>query len=120
MSGVTGSTIAGPEKGEGKMKGMLVKRVLTLVAVALFAAASAIAATIDFSTTSGVLGTWTWPGFGPLSLSDSDESVDSQSLGVSSTESFTTGAFLGGTGTRTMPFIWDVGGSYTIDGCIPP
>ena len=46
------------------MKKMLVKTVLTLAAVTLFAGASAFASTIDFSTTSGVTGTWTWPGVG--------------------------------------------------------
>jgi PEP-CTERM motif len=103
------------------MKQMVVRKVLTVVTLALFAAAPALASTIDFSTTSGVNGTWSFSGSGPLSLSVSDISVDGTSLGSSSTESFTTGAFIsGGTGTRTNPWEWTVGGSYTIDGCVPP
>jgi hypothetical protein len=113
--------------GEDKrMKRVAVGKLLAVVALALFAASPAFADTIDFNAT-GSGGTWSFTGSSPLSLTALVVTANANggpysTLGSSSSETFTTGAFLGGAGTTADP--WTFGpspaGSYTITGCVPP
>jgi PEP-CTERM motif len=111
---------------DNKMKRVAVGKLLTVVALALFAASPALADTIDFNAT-GSGGTWSFSGSGPLSLTALRVEVNSNggpysSLGSSPSESFTTGAFLGGTGTSGSPWMFgpSAAGSYLVTGCVPP
>lgn len=106
------------------MKQMVVRKILSLLTLALFAAAPALADTIDFNAL-GNGGTWSFSGSSPLTMTALAVEVNAGAgpysfLGSSSSETFTTGAFLGGAGTSGDPWTFGPGGSYTIDGCIPP
>jgi hypothetical protein len=105
---------------------MVFKKTLTVVALALFAAAPALADTIDFNSV-GAGGTWSFSGSSPLSVTALLVEVSAnggpyQSLGSSPSETFTTGAFLGGTGTSGNPWMFGptASGAYLITGCVPP
>lgn len=111
---------------DNRMKRVVVGKLLTVVALALFAASPALADTIDFNAT-GAGGTWSFSGSGPLSLTAFNVEVNANggpysSLGSSPSESFTTGAFLGGTGTSGNPWTFgpSAAGSYLVTGCVPP
>jgi hypothetical protein len=111
---------------DNRMKRVAVGKLLTVVALALFAASPALADTIDFNAT-GSGGTWSFSGSGPLSLTAFNVQVNANggpysSLGSSPSETFTTGAFLGGSGTSGSPWMFgpSAPGSYLVTGCIPP
>jgi hypothetical protein len=106
------------------MKQKVVRTVLIVVALALFAAAPAWSSSIDFLA-SGNGGSWSFSGSGSLSLTANFVQVTVVGSGIitpitDGTETFTTGAFLGGVGTTVDPYQWGPGGTYDITGCVPP
>jgi hypothetical protein len=108
------------------MKQLVLKKILTVLASALFAAAPAFADMLDFAVFAPRGASWSFTGHSPLSLSVPYGSViaNGLSLGSSSSETFTTGAFMGG-GTETLNsryymFGRSGAGSYDITGCIAP
>ena len=108
------------------MKQLVLKRILTVLASALLAAAPTFADMLDFAVFAPSSASWSFTGHTPLSLSVPYGSVTANglSLGSSSTETFTTGAFMGG-GTETLNSRYYMFGpsdasSYVITGCIAP
>jgi hypothetical protein len=102
----------------------MVKRMLVLVALALFASAPAWSSSIDFLA-SGKGGTWSFNGSSALSVTANFVQVTVVGSGVitpitDGSETFTTGAFISGTGTTTNPYTFGAGGTYDITGCVPP
>lgn len=101
------------------------KVALILTIVGLFAAVPTWATQIDFAGI-GQGGTWSWSGSGPLTATA--QGVDLKLVGspssfmITGTESFSTGSFMGGSGTLASPSIFGPSGanSFTIMGCIPP
>jgi len=110
----------------------MLKRIILLAALVLGLTSlgvngTAFADTIDFLA-SGHGGTWSFSGSGPLTISALRVEVEDETTlkfapvnGVS-TESLTTGAFLGGTGTALNPwkFAPSAANAFTIVGCVPP
>jgi len=108
------------------MKPIMLKMTLMLVVSVLFAAAPALADTIDFNIL-GAGGTWSFSGSGPLSLTANLVEVDANGgpyvlLGSSPSVSLTTGTFLGGTGTTGNPWMFGPSAPNSVDalGCEPP
>lgn len=109
------------------MRQRVAKKILVLVALALFAAAPVLADSIDFIA-SGQLGTWSFSGSGPLTVGALNIQVSDINTGVTVViggppiERFTTGAFLGGTGTVASPWTFapSASGAFTVSGCLPP
>lgn len=110
----------------------MLKRSLLLAALllglsVLGASGTALADSIDFLA-SGHGGTWSFSGSGPLTITAMRLQVEDETtlqfapIQGASTETLTTGAFLGGAGTQSNP--WSFGpsaaGAFTIVGCVPP
>jgi len=102
------------------------KKAAIVAALLMFVSLPAFCGTIDFSG-EGNGGTWSWDGTGSLTATSLGMSVKVVGSGSSYTismanESFTSGSFLGGSGTSSAP--WTFGpsssGSFTITGCVPP
>lgn len=102
------------------------KKAAIVAAFLMFVSVPAFCGTIDFEG-SGDGGTWSWNGTGPLTATTLGISV--QVLGSPNTytiympsESFTSGSFLGGSGTSSDPWTFgpSASDSFTITGCVPP
>jgi len=102
------------------------KKAAIVAALLMFVSLPAFAGTIDFSGTGGG-GTWSWDGTDPLTATSLGMTVEVVGSTNSytiymPTETFTSGPFLGGSGTSSDP--WSFGpsssGSFTITGCVPP
>ena len=102
------------------------KKAAVLVVVVLFLSISAWCDSIDFMG-SGSGGTWSWNGSDPLSATSLGVSVqivgspDEYTISMAH-ETFTSGPFLGGSGTVSDP--WEFGASspnsFVLTGCVPP
>jgi hypothetical protein len=104
----------------------MLKKLSLLTIILLLPSLPALSGTIDFSG-SGDGGTWSWNGTGPLTATSLGMMVKIVGPFPSFTiampkETFTTGAFLGGSGTSSNPWTFGPGspGSFTITGCVPP
>jgi hypothetical protein len=102
------------------------KKAAIAAVLLMFVSLPAFCGSIDFSG-SGDGGTWSWDGSGPLtatSLGMSVKIVGSPNTYTiyMPTETFTSGPFLGGSGTSSDPWTFgpSASGSFTITGCVPP
>jgi len=102
------------------------KKAAIVAALLMFVSLPAFCDSIDFEG-SGRGGTWSWNGTGPLTATSLGMSVEVVGSVNNYTihmpfESFTSGPFLGGSGTASDP--WSFGpsssDSFTITGCVPP
>jgi hypothetical protein len=104
----------------------MLKKAAIVAALLMFVSLPAFCGSIDFQG-SGDGGTWSWNGTGPLTATTLGMSV--KVVGSPNTykiympfESFTSGSFLGGSGTTSNPWMFGPGSSdsFTITGCVPP
>lgn len=87
----------------------------------------ALADNIDFLA-SGHGGSWSFSGSGPLTITalrlevEDETTLKFATIDGLSTESLTTGSFLGGAGTQSNPWMFGPSGAgtFTIVGCVPP
>lgn len=104
---------------------LLAALVLGLTSLGL--SGTALADNIDFLA-SGHGGSWSFSGSGPLTISamrlqvEDETTLKFATIDGISTESLTTGAFLGGAGTQSNPwtFAASAANAFTIVGCVPP
>ena len=109
---------------------MAIRKVVTLASLMLFICSASLWCDqnhIDFTGT-GDGGTWTWNGSSPLTATALGVDVklvgspNHFSLGPNPNLTFTTGAFLGGNGSISDPWMFgpSAPNSFTIMGCVPP
>lgn len=104
----------------------MLKRAAVLAVVLLFTSLPAFCGSIDFEG-SGNGGTWSWDGSGPLTASSLGMAVkvvgspNNYTISMPN-ETFTSGSFLGGSGTTSDPWSWgpSSSNSFIITGCVPP
>lgn len=103
------------------------KKVILALVLAVLVVPAALADNVDFSL-HGIGLSWSWAG-GAAPLTASSVTIDATGqVGVFSNTitvgpgGFTTGAFLGGTGTAGDPFTWGAAAlnSFVINGCLGP
>ncbi|HEV2423599.1 MAG TPA: PEP-CTERM sorting domain-containing protein [Terriglobia bacterium] len=100
---------------------------LALGVISLGLSGTALGDNIDFLA-SGHGGSWSFSGSGPLTISalrlevEDETTLQFASINGVSTESLTTGALLGGSGTSSDPwtFAASAANAFTIVGCVPP
>jgi hypothetical protein len=104
----------------------MLKKVAILAVVLVFASLPAFSDSIDLEG-SGSGGTWSWNGSGALTATSLGMAVKIVGSTNNYTiylpdEVFTSGAFLGGSGSASNPWTFGPGssGSFTITGCVPP
>jgi hypothetical protein len=105
------------------MNQVVLKKTLTVLASALFAAAPAFADMLDFAVPGPSSASWPFTGFSPVSPSVPHGSATANGLSreSSSSDVFTTGAFLGRSAeTLNGPYVLGASapGLYVITGCI--
>ncbi|HEV2425544.1 MAG TPA: PEP-CTERM sorting domain-containing protein [Terriglobia bacterium] len=104
----------------------MLKKVAVLAVVLSITSLPAFCSSIDFEG-SGNGGTWSWNGSGTLSATSLGMAVrvvgspNDYTISMAN-EVFTSGSFLGGSGTTSDPWSWgpSAANSFIITGCVPP